>query len=114
MAYYLIKVFIIALGFLVASDIVPGIHVEGLGVAVVAALLWTTIFAALRFGSTLVTFPIMVFTLGLSSLAINAFLLWVLSGILPGYDIAGFWAAFLGAVILALADWLASAVLMRL
>jgi putative membrane protein len=58
-----------------------------------------------------VTFPFAILTLGLLFLVINALMLMLASKISPGFQIASFGAAFVGAVVLAVVHVLIEAVL---
>lgn len=50
--------------------------------------------------------PLIIITLGLFSLVINAGLLWLLTLFLPELKIIGFWAYFWGTVIVSLINWI--------
>jgi putative membrane protein len=58
-----------------------------------------------------VTFPFAILTLGLLFLVINALILMLASKISPGFQIASFGAAFVGAVVLAVVHVVIEAVL---
>jgi len=57
----------------------------------------------------LISAPLMILSLGLFSLVINAGLLWLLSLFLPQLQIHGFWAYFWGTIIVSLVNWIVSA-----
>jgi putative membrane protein len=40
---------------------------------------------------------------------INAFCLGLAAWLVPGFTVSGFWAAFLGAIVISLVSWLLSA-----
>ena len=50
----------------------------------------------------IVTFPLAILTLGIFFLVINAFILRLVSGVVPGFVVSTFGAAFIGAAVLAL------------
>ena len=54
----------------------------------------------------LISAPLMILSLGLFSLVINAALLWLLTLFLPQLQIRGFWAYFWGTLIISLVNWL--------
>ena len=92
-----------AIGLLVASHLVPGIHrgsfVELIGVAVILGALNATLGALLKF---LAAVP-MVCSFGCLSLFINGLVFWLV-GLLSarlglGFTVTGFWAGFLGALV---------------
>ena len=56
----------------------------------------------------LLTLPINILTLGLFTFVVNALMLWFVSSVVEGFAIAGFGAAFIGALILSFVSWLLS------
>ncbi|WP_165984615.1 phage holin family protein [Streptomyces sp. YIM 98790] len=57
-------------------------------------------------------FPLLLLTLGLFTLVINALMLWLTSWIAgDSFQVDGFWAAFLGALVVSLVSWAVNAVL---
>lgn len=91
-----------ALALLVVARLVPGFQVAGLGSALWAALVIGFVNATLGGVLKLLTLPLTVLTLGLFWLVINALMLELASWFVPGFHLAGFWAAFWGAIILSL------------
>jgi putative membrane protein len=59
----------------------------------------------------LVTLPITILTLGLFLFVVNALVLGLAAALVPGFAIAGFGAALLGALLLTLFNLVASSVL---
>jgi putative membrane protein len=53
----------------------------------------------------LITLPLTLLTLGLFLFVLNAFCLWLTSAVVPGFDIHGFRAAFLGALLITVVSW---------
>ena len=85
------------------SRIVPGIHVSGVTAALIAALVIGFVNATLGLVLKIVTFPLTVLTLGIFWLVINALMLKFASIFVPGFQVNGFLAAFIGAIVLSLA-----------
>ncbi|MGD9309989.1 MAG: phage holin family protein, partial [Desulfosarcina sp.] len=54
----------------------------------------------------LLTLPLNILTLGLFTFAINAILLMMASGVISGFDVDGFGAALLGALLISAVSWL--------
>ena len=51
----------------------------------------------------LITMPLNCMTLGLIGILINVLLFWLVgSGIIPGFEVIGFWAALFGSVVMGL------------
>ncbi|HVP44279.1 MAG TPA: phage holin family protein [Terriglobales bacterium] len=95
-----------ALALLIVAHIVPGFYVSGLGGALIAALVIGLINATLGLFLKVITFPLAVLTLGIFWLVINALMLMVASALMKSFQVRGFWAAFLGAIVLALVNML--------
>lgn len=102
----LINWFLSALALLIVSRLVPGFHVDTLGTALAAALVFGLLNATVGLLLKLVTLPFIILTLGIFLLVVNAFVLEVASGFVPGFHIRSFGAAFWGAAILALIQML--------
>lgn len=96
---------------LVMAYIVPGIHVTSFGAALIAALVIGLLNATLGLLLKIVTFPLAILTLGIFFLVINAFMLKLASHIVPGFTVATFGAAFIGAIVLALLNLLFKAIM---
>jgi putative membrane protein len=104
----ILRVLIVALGLWLASELVPGISVHGLGTLLGAALLLGIVNAIVRPILILLTLPVTLLTLGLFLLVINAAMLGLVSSVFDGFHIAGFWPALFGAIVVSLTGWLAS------
>ncbi len=94
-----------ALAVWIVSQVVPGIYVHGLVAALIAALVIGFINATLGFLIKIVTFPLTLLTLGLFWFVINAAMLKFASVLVPGFEVHGFAAAFIGAIVLSLVNW---------
>jgi putative membrane protein len=108
MAGFLLRLLIGALGLWLASAVVPGLHVAGPGMLIVAALLLGIVNASVRPLLVLLTLPITLLTLGLFLLVINAAMLGLVAWLLPGFTVSGFGAALLGSIVVSLTGWAAS------
>lgn len=102
MMYLLLKWIVLTLVIIFTAWVIPGIEVDGFVTALIAAVVIALINISLKPALTLVTLPINVLTLGLFTLVINALLLMFVSYLVPGFEVDGFWAAFLGALIMSL------------
>jgi putative membrane protein len=89
------------LAVLLAGYIVPGIHYEKPLDLFVASLLLGIFNAVLRPVLKLLTFPLLLLTLGLFWFVINGLLLYFVGSLLqPHFKVDGFWDAFWGALII--------------
>ena len=91
--------------------LVPGISYLNWTTLALVALVWSLIIMVIRPILRILTFPITILTFGLSSLFLNAFLFWAVTLVVPGFAIAGFLPAFLGAIVLAILSWLIQTVI---
>ena len=91
-----------------ATTVVSGISVDGVGTLMIAALLLGVVNAIVRPLLIVLTLPITVVTLGLFLLVINAAMLGLVAWILPGLTIDGFFSAVLGSILISIVGWLAS------
>jgi putative membrane protein len=96
----LIKWILSALAVWIVAQIVPGIHVSGPMAALVAALVIGLVNATVGLIVKVITFPLTILTLGLFWLVINAVMLELASMFVRGFEVHGFVAAFLGAILL--------------
>ena len=102
-----------ALAVWIMSRVVPGIHVSGPVAALIAALVIGFINATIGLVLKILTFPLTLLTLGLFWLVINALMLELASALLaPGFQVRGFFAAFVGAIVLSLVNMLLKAIVM--
>ncbi len=92
------------LAVLVATHIVPGIHYDKGDITslFVASLLFGILIAFLRPLLFLLTLPLVVVTLGLFVLIINAGLLYLVGSLVKGFYVDGFWPAFWGALVISI------------
>ncbi len=113
----LIRWFINAVALAAAAYLVPGITIVGepawVTVAVMA-LIFGLVNALLRPFLKLLTCPLIILTLGLFTLVINGLLLWLSSWIATqfdvGFQVAGFWPAFWGALVISIVSFVLSLV----
>jgi len=107
----LLRVLINAAALWVAASLIPGVRVHGLAYTLLAALVLGIINAIVRPVLVFLTFPITLLTLGLFIFVLNAFCLWLTSRLVPGIEVHGFWAAFLGALVISAVSWILTAFL---
>lgn len=105
---FLVRLVINVLGILVAQALLPGITVEGAGAALLAAFVLGVLNAVLRPVLVLLTLPLTLLSFGLFLLVLNALLLEVVSGLVPGFEVYGFGTAIVGSVVISAVGWLTS------
>ena len=110
---FLVRLLINAAALWVATWFVPGVTYAGswlpfLGVALVFGVLNATI----RPVAKILTFPLIILTLGLFALVVNGLMLWLTSTLSTalglGFHVDGFWAAFWGALVVSIVSTILS------
>ncbi len=102
MSAFLLRWVSTAVAIGVAAQVLPGMRVDSVWAAVVAALLLGLVNATLRPMLLLLTLPLTVVTLGLFALVVNGAMLALVASVVKGVHIAGFGSAVLGAVLISL------------
>jgi putative membrane protein len=90
----------------IVAHVVPGIYVSGPLAALIAALAIGFVNATIGLLLKILTFPLTLLTLGLFWLVINALMLKFASALVPGFQVHGFAAAFIGAILLSVVNML--------
>ncbi len=93
-----------ALAVWLVSQVVPGFYVHGVVAALLAALVIGFVNATIGLVLKVMTLPLTILTLGLFWFVINALMLKLAAMIVPGFEIRGFWPAFIGAIVLSLVN----------
>jgi putative membrane protein len=104
----LIRTLITMLGLALASAIVPGVDLLGTGSLIIAALLLSLVNAFVRPIAFLLTFPLTIVTLGLFIFVLNAAMFGLVAVMLRDFQVAGFWSALFGSIIVSLTSTVAS------
>ena len=104
-----IRWLVLAVAIMAASYLLDGIEVKGFFSALGAAAMLGILNAFFRPVLLILTLPINILSLGLFTFIINALMLKMASGVIPGFDVRGFWTALLGALIITLISWLLNA-----
>ncbi|MCL1787356.1 MAG: phage holin family protein [Defluviitaleaceae bacterium] len=86
----------------VLSFLFSGIEISTFFAAVVAAAVLGLISVTVKPLLQIISLPITFLTLGLFYLVVNGLMLWLVSALVPGFSISGFWTAFFAAIVLSL------------
>jgi len=89
-----------SLAVLVAANLVKGIGYDSLVALFAGALVLGILNALVRPVMLLLSLPLVVFSLGLFILVINAALLYLVGMLVKGFHVASFWAAFWGGLVI--------------
>jgi putative membrane protein len=107
----LIRWLILTVAILSAAYLLDGMEVRGFTSAFFAAAVLGILNAVLRPVLIILTLPLNILSLGLFTFVINAFLLKMASGVIPGFEVHGFWPALFGSLIISLVSWLLSSLI---
>jgi putative membrane protein len=107
--FFIIRLIINMLAILIISYLFPKmIWVEGFLAALVAAFLLGIVNTIIKPILVLFTLPLTILTLGLFLLVINGLMLWLVSALVRGFHVSGFWGAVFGSILISLVSWLLS------
>ena len=101
-----------ALALWIVAQLVPGIYVSGPKAALVAALVIGLINATLGLLLKIITFPLTIVTLGLFWFVINALMLELAAKFVQGFNVRGFFPAFIGAILMMIVNAILQSLLM--
>ncbi|HHP7242341.1 MAG TPA: phage holin family protein [Cyclobacteriaceae bacterium] len=99
---FLVKILLSALGIIIASYILPGVDIKDFLTATIVALILAILNVTIKPLMIILTIPLTVITLGIFLLVINAILIVLADALVPGFEVDGFWWAFLFSLILAI------------
>ncbi|MGA8006122.1 MAG: phage holin family protein [Burkholderiales bacterium] len=101
-----------ALALLTVAYLMPSIHLDSVGTALVAAVVLGLVNAVIRPLLILLTLPATLLSLGLFIFVINGLLFWLVGSYLKGFAVDGFWSGFFGAIVYSIVSWALSSVLL--
>jgi len=104
----IIRTLISMLGLFLASQLIPGVWIEGMGNFILAALLLGLVNAFIRPLMFLFTLPLTIVTMGLFIFVINAAMFGLVAAMLDNFQVSGFWSALFGAIIVSITSTVAS------
>lgn len=89
------------------------VTVTSIGTALVAALILGLVNTIIRPVLVVLTLPVTLVSLGLFILVINALLFLLVAHLVEGFHVAGFWSAFLAAILYSVISWALSTLLVN-
>jgi putative membrane protein len=99
---FFIRCAITGFAVLLASQIIPGIAITSLASGIAAVVILSFLNAIIRPILYLLSAPFILVTFGLFMILINGFLLYLVSVLVKGFIISGFWPAVGGALMISL------------
>ncbi len=104
---WLIRWILNIFGIMLTAYVVKGFDVTFMG-AIFGSIVLGIVNAVIRAVILLLTLPLNVLTLGLFTLVINGLMLWFTSALVKGFDVHGFGAAIISALILSIISFIIS------
>ena len=99
---FVLRLLITAFAMWLASVIVPGMAFSSGWTLLWAALLLGVANALIRPLLVILTLPLTILTLGLFLLVVNAAMLGLVAAMLDGFQLAGFWSALFGSILISI------------
>src|SRR5262249_51210876 len=109
MRHFVFRWAVTTVAVFVAAPIVGISYGDRLGCLLGASLLLGIVNGFIRSGLFFLRLPLILLTLGLFILIINALMLKFVGLIVPCFEVPSFWRAFFGAIIISIVSWLLSA-----
>ena len=91
---------------ILTSYLIDGIVVRGFFAAFFAAAALGILNAFFRPILLILTLPVNILSLGLFTFVVNAIVLMMVSGVISGFEVYGFWSAMFGSLLISLVSWL--------
>jgi putative membrane protein len=111
MRHFVLRLIINAIALFAATQVgIPGLRFDGDWKTIaIVALIFGLVNALIRPLLAVLTCPLILLTLGLFTLVINALMLaltgWFAQQFNLGFFVDGFWAAFVGALVVSIVSW---------
>lgn len=106
LTYFLLHWAITSLSLWAASYVFSGIKFANVSALIISALLLGFANAIVRPLLVLLTLPLTLLTFGLFLLVINALMMLLVSALVTGFSISGFWTAFFASIFIAVLSFL--------
>ncbi|MGI4021613.1 MAG: phage holin family protein [Janthinobacterium lividum] len=98
---FILEILLTGLAVFIAAHVIPGVHVNGYFTAILTGVLLAVVNATIGFLLRILTFPINILTLGLISFIITICMVLLVSRMLTGFSVDGFFTAAIFALVLA-------------
>ncbi|HSW88333.1 MAG TPA: phage holin family protein [Candidatus Saccharimonadales bacterium] len=100
----LISWLVSTIAIIVTAYFLPGVHISSLTAALVTAVILGIVNAILKPLLILFTLPLTILTLGLFTFVINALMILLVSAVVPGFKVDGFWWALLFSIVMSIVN----------
>jgi putative membrane protein len=98
------NILLLSVAVFVVAQILPGVRIKGFGTAVVVAVVYSVINFLLYRILVFLSFPLMIVSLGLFAIIINAFLLWLTDLLIEDFEIRGFGTTIIASILISLSN----------
>lgn len=105
MRYWIIHWILSGTALFIVAQVLPGIHVDSFGAALVAALVIGLVSATVGLILKILLLPFIILTLGIVYFLINGLMLKLASAIVKGFRVDGCLPAVLGSILLTIVDY---------
>lgn len=99
---FVLRLLVNALAVLITAYLIPGIHIDQPGWAIVIAAVLVVLDTILKPIMIILTLPVTIFTFGLFLLVINALVVMLAAQIVPHFEVGSFWSALGFSLVLAI------------
>jgi putative membrane protein len=108
---FLLRLLLNGVAVLFAAWLIPGVRVDNTATGIIAGIALGLVNAIVRPLLILMTLPLTLVTLGLFIFVVNAICLALAAWLVPGFSIAGFGTAFIGALVISIVSWVLDSIL---
>ena len=105
---FIIRWVVNAIALVMTAAILKGVNFNGILAPFVAALVIGVLNAIVRPVLIIITLPINILTLGLFTFVVNAVMIQITANVVSGFQVTGFWAAFVGAIFMSIVSFILS------
>ena len=113
MRFWIIHWVLSGIALLIVAQILPGIEVDGLGAALIAAFVIGLVSATVGLILKIVLLPFIILSLGIVYLLINGLMLKLASAFVPGFRVVGCLPAVVGSILLTIVDYILNRLVAR-
>ena len=99
---FILQLFISAISVILASYLLPGVHVDSAMTALLVAVVLAFLNAIVKPIMIILTIPVTIFSFGLFIFVINAFMILLTDRLVDGFEVKSFWSALLFSFLLGL------------
>ena len=111
--YWIVHWVLSGVALLIVAQILPGIEVDGLGAALIAAFVIGLVSATVGLILKVLLLPFIILSLGIVYFLINGLMLKLASAFVPGFRVVGCLPAVLGSILLTIVDYILNRLLVR-